>query len=235
MIVPETVTFRVEGQLKEGVSMMDAALTLLKNSKCIPGSIIRFVAPTLSAHEKSVLCSMACGTGAVTAICVEEGETDRVFDLAAVEPMVVHPCEVRSAQHIAEIAPVASLAGTHVTAGQIGGFTGGTIEDLRVAANIIKGKKLARGFRLTICPATSADYIAACEEGLLELFIDYGAQISAAGDHSVVRQGAGVIGKGETLVTTGLYTYTGCMGVNDSAVYTASVETVVTASFTGTL
>jgi 3-isopropylmalate/(R)-2-methylmalate dehydratase large subunit len=104
-----------------------------------------------------------------------------------------------------------------------------------VAVNIIKGKKLARGFRLTICPATSADYIAACEEGLLELFIDYGAQISAAGDHSVVRQGAGVIGKGETLVTTGLYTYNGCMGVADSKVYTTSVETVACASFTRTL
>jgi 3-isopropylmalate dehydratase large subunit 1 len=235
LIVPETVTFRVEGKLKDGVSMMDAALTLLKNSKCIPGSIIKFVAPALSAHEKSVLCSMACGTGAVTAICVEKGETERVFDLATVEPMAVYPCEVRSAQNMAEIAPVASLAGTHVTADQIGGFTGGTIEDLRVAVNIIKGKKLARGFRLTICPATSADYIAACEEGLLELFIDYGAQISAAGDHSVVRQGAGVIGKGETLVTTGLYTYNGCMGVADSKVYTTSVETVACASFTRTL
>lgn len=166
---------------------------------------------------------------------MEKGETERVFDLATVEPMAVYPCEVRSAQNMAEIAPVASLAGTHVTAGQIGGFTGGTIEDLRVAVNIIKGKKLARGFRLTICPATSADYIAACEEGLLELFIDYGAQISAAGDHSVVRQGAGVIGKGETLVTTGLYTYNGCMGVADSKVYTTSVETVACASFTRTL
>lgn len=235
LIVPHTVIFRVEGKLKDGVSMMDAALTLLKNSKCVPGSIVKFVAPALSAHEKSVLCSMACGTGAVTALCVEEGDTDRVLDLSTVEPMAVLPCEVRSAQHMAEIRPVAELAGTHVTAGQIGGYTGGTIEDLRVAADILRGKKLARGFRLTICPATSADYIAACEEGLLDIFIDYGAQISAAGDHSEVRQGAGVMGKGETLVTTGLYTYTGCMGVADSTVYTASVQTVACASFTQTL
>ena len=47
--------------------------------------------------------------------------------------------------------------------------------------------------------------------------------------------GAGVMGKGETLVTTGLYTYTGCMGVADSTVYTASVQTVACASFTQTL
>jgi 3-isopropylmalate/(R)-2-methylmalate dehydratase large subunit len=73
------------------------------------------------------------------------------------------------------------------------------------------------------------------EEGIIEHFIDYGAQIQAAGDHSEVRQGAGVIGKGETLVTTGLYTYAGCMGVPDSSVYTASVETVIRASWTKSL
>ena len=98
LIVPHTVIFRVEGKLKDGVSMMDAALTLLKNSKCVPGSIVKFVAPALSSHEKSVLCSMACGTGAVTALCVEEGDTDRVLDLSTVEPMAVLPCEVRQAQ-----------------------------------------------------------------------------------------------------------------------------------------
>lgn len=235
MIVPQTVTFRISGHLPAGTSMMDAALTLLRGSKCIPGNIVQFIASDLSSHDKAVLCSMACGTGAVMAICIEDGETDRVLDLSTVVPMAVLPCEFREAQSAAEIVPLETIRGTKVQAGQIGGYTGGTIEDLRNAAALIKGHQLALGFRLTICPATSADYLQALEEGIITEFIDYGAQISAAGDHSVVRQGAGVIGKGEALVTTGLYTYAGCMGVTDSSVYTASVESVIAASYTMTL
>lgn len=235
MIVPETVRVKVIGKLDDGVSMMDAALKFLSENKDIPGKVVEFVAEGLDMHQKSVLCSMACGTGAFTAVCVENGETNRVLNLNAVIPMAVKPCAVRAAQHTAEIIPEALLRGIEVQAGQIGGYTGGTIEDLRIAVKMIEDKKLARGFRLTVCPATSADYLQALQEGIITAFIDYGAQISAAGDHSVVIQGAGVIGKGETLATTGLYTYAGCMGVEDSMVYTASVETIIRASYTRTL
>ena len=89
---------------------------------------------------------------------------------------------------------------------------------------------MARGFRLTVCPATSRDYIQAIDEGILAKFIDYGAQISAAGDHSVVVQGPGVMGPKERLITTGLYTFAGAMGCEDAEVYTGSVETVMAAS-----
>ena len=128
--------------------------------------------------------------------------------------------------------PRSEIAGTKFNAGQIGGYTGGTIEDLRTAAEIIEGRKLALGFRLSICPATSRDYIMACNEGIITKFIDYGAQINAAGDHSEVVQGAGAMGNNERLITTGLYTYTGAMGVASSLVYSASVESVVAASYT---
>ncbi len=118
-----------------------------------------------------------------------------------------------------------------LNAGQIGGYTGGTIEQLRKAASMLDGHKLALGFRLSICPATSRDYIQAAEEGILTKFIDFGAQINAAGDHSVVIQGPGAMGHKERLVTTGLYTFAGSMGCDDAEVYTGSVETVMNASF----
>ena len=68
------------------------------------------------------------------------------------------------------------------------------------------------------------------EEGIITRFIDFGAQISAAGDHSVVPQGAGAMGPGETLLTTGLYTFEGSMGCEDAQVMTASVETIMAAA-----
>ena len=99
-------------------------------------------------------------------------------------------------------------------------------------ASIMEGRKLAYGFRLSIVPATSKDYLMALNEGLIEKFIDFNAQIGAVGDRSVTWQGPGVIDKGEKLITTGLYTFDGCMGVKTSMVYSASVESVMEAATT---
>jgi 3-isopropylmalate/(R)-2-methylmalate dehydratase large subunit len=212
---------------------MDAALHFLKNSPNITGKAVEFFSDMpLSIHDKSVLCSMACGTGAFTAIFAEGEEAAVTMDMGKVFPMVVKPCPSREEQKNAQISPLAVLKGQIFHAGQISGYTGGSIEDLRLAAQIAKGKKVALGFRLTVSPATSIDYIAALEDGTIETLIDYGAQIHAIGDHSVNRQGAGVIGSGERLLTTGLYTFAGCMGCEDSQVFTASVQTVMKTSIT---
>ena len=232
-IVPETVTVRVEGTLPAGTTMMDVAMVFLSDNPCLAGKSVEFSAPTLDAHQKAVLCSMACETGAFCAAVTDTEGRDVTLDLSQVVPMVTMPCPSRDVQKDAVRQPKEVLQGMKLQAGQIGGYTGGTIEDLRLAASLIEGKTLARGFRLTIAPATSADYLKALDEGLIERFIDFGAQISAVGDHSVVTQGAGVIGKGEKLLTTGLYTYAGCMGVEDSEVYTGSVPSVMAAAVTG--
>lgn len=229
-VVPETVVVAIIGSLNNGVSVMDAAMTFLSENPCVAGKAIEFVAPSLNAHEKAVLCSMACETGAFTAAVTDASRADITLDLSTVVPMVTMPCANREVQKNAVRQPYALVRDTKFHAGQIGGYTGGTIEDLRTAAELIRGKKLARGFRLTIAPATSADYIKAMNEGIITEFIDFGAQISSVGDHSVVSQGAGVIGKNEKLLTTGLYTFSGSMGVSDSESYTASVETVIKAS-----
>ena len=230
VVVPETVQVTVTGSLKDGVSIMDGALAFLAENEGLKKKAVEFYCPKLSQHEREVLCSMACMTGAYTAFVTEdEPEAGLVLDLSGVEPMVVKPCGKREEQESAEIVKRSSVAGTELRAGQIGGYTGGTIEELRKAAQMLEGKTLARGFRLTVCPATSKDYIQAMEEGILTKFIDFGAQISAAGDHSVVVQGPGVMGPKERLITTGLYTFAGAMGCEDAEVYTGSVETVMAA------
>ncbi|MEW4414855.1 aconitase family protein [Clostridium sp. AN503] len=231
IVVPETEYVTMTGSLQEGVGIMDAALAFLSRSRELNRKAVEFYCPTLDRHQKEVLCSMACQTGAYAAGMTEQRpESGFVLDLLSVKPMVMMPCGCRTDQQNAEICEKSKVEGLAVKAGQIGGYTGGTIEELRKAAAMIEGKKLAFGFRLTVCPATSRDYIQAMEEGLLHKFIDYGAQISAAGDHSVVVQGPGAMGPGERLVTTGLYTFAGAMGCEDAEVYTASVESVMAAS-----
>lgn len=232
IVVPETEYISLKGTLADGATIMDVALACLKERTDLNRKAVEFYCPALDQHQKEVLCSMACMTGAYTAGVTEtRPEEAWELDLGTVEPMVVLPCASRAVQRQAKLVKKSGLAGMEMQAGQIGGYTGGTIEELRRAADMIEGKQLARGFRLTVCPATSRDYIQAVEEGILAKFIDYGAQISAVGDHSVVVQGPGVMGPKERLVTTGLYTFAGAMGCVDAEVYTASAESVIAASF----
>ena len=231
MVVPETVIVEVKGSLPEGTGIIDAALSFLQKAGHLQGKALEFICNGLTQHEKEALCEMAVDTGAFTAFAVESGEADMVLDLSQVSPMLRLPCDDLFKQVSADFAEVSSLDGTHIHAGQIGGINGGDIEDLRKAAQMMEGRKLKLGFRLTINPASSQVYLKALEEGLITRFIDYNAQIGAAGDHDIVPQGAGAMGPKEVLLTTGLYTYDGAMGCSDAKIYTASVETIMRASF----
>ncbi|MBQ3373793.1 MAG: 3-isopropylmalate dehydratase [Oscillospiraceae bacterium] len=231
-VVPETVCVNLKGKLPENTGAMDAAFAFLRDHReTLQKKAVEVHASSFTQHEKEVFLSVVGSTGAYTAsISDDEAENAVSFDLSAVVPMVMLPCEERKDQKAAAFTEKANVAGTALHAGQIGGYTGGTIEDLRLAASLLEGKKLALGFRLSICPATAADYIQACEDGLITQFIDYGAQINAAGDHSEIIQGAGAMGANEVLLTTGLYTYTGAMGVPSAKIYSASVQSVALAS-----
>jgi 3-isopropylmalate/(R)-2-methylmalate dehydratase large subunit len=233
--VPETVRVKIEGGLKENVDAMDAAFTFLAENKNIAGKAIEFSDGSLPAEDMAILCSMACVTGAFTASANDLREHDYVLNLSTVKPMIMLPCGERNDQYKAEIKPLQTLVGTPLKAGQIGGYTGGTISQLRRAANCMEGKHLALGFRLSVCPATSRDYLMTVEEGLIEKFLDYGAQIHAVGDRSVVTHGPGTVDAYESLITTGLYTFDGCMGVKGAKVYSASVNSVIAASAVKTI
>lgn len=229
-IVPETITVELKGELIG--SPMDAAMTVMaKLGDSAKGKVIELTG-NVSDRDKAVICGMVCGTGAFTALWSDSKAADVTVELSEVIPMVKMPCGARKDQAAAAILPKATVAGVKVNAGQIGGITGGTITELRKAAAMMEGKKLAYGFRLSIVPATFDDYLQALNEGLIEKFIDFNAQISAVGDRSVTWQGPGVIDKGEKLITTGLYTFDGCMGVATSMVYSASVEAVMEAATT---
>lgn len=234
-IVPKTVVVELKGGVP--VSPVDLGLTVLKKlGPAAKGKVIELTGGYgLTAQDKAVVCAMVCGTGGFSAFWTDGKTADYTVDTAEVVPMVRMPCDSRSEQNAAAILAKDAVSGAKVNAGQIGGITGGTIADLRRAVSLMEGKQLARGFRLSIVPATSRDYLMALEEGIIEKFIDFNAQIHAVGDRSVCWQGPGVIDKGEHLVTTGLYTYDGCMGVPGSMVYTASVESVMEAACTKTL
>ena len=234
MVVPETVSVNVKGELPEGVGIIDAALSFLETAGDIKGKAVEFIGESLTQHEKEALCTMAVDTGAFTAFALtseSEVEGQLELNLSETKSMLRMPCEDLLKQTSAEIREAEILKDEHIHAGQIGGMNGGDIEDLRKAAAMMECHKLKKGFRLSINPATSRVYIQALEEGLITKFIDYNAQINAAGDHDIVPQGAGAMGPEEKLLTTGLYTFKGAMGSQKASIYTASVETIIRASF----
>lgn len=233
--VPQTLRVSVVGHLPEDTDIMDAAMGFLAANHPLQGKALELYG--LSEEDGGVFCSMACEKGAFTAFRMEgrAPATDVTLDLTQTVPMLTLPCKTRAEQGDAQRIPRKTLDGMPLQAGQLSGYTGGTIHALRRAAALLKGHKLALGFRLSVVPATVDDYLAAMDEGLLEQFIDYGAQINAVGDRSVIVHGAGSVDSYESMVTTGLYTFDGCMGSKGAQVFTASVPTVVKASYTKSL
>lgn len=237
--VPETVAVELKGKLSLGVSPIDLFITFLGNTSDnnLKGKAIEFIGEglkNLTSHEKTVLCSMAARTGAFTAFVNEtpEGNYEQTisFELGSVEPVAALPTESDVCKSEFVYKTIKELNSVELNVGFIGGYTGGYIEDLRLAAKAMEGKRIALGFRLNISPVSSKVYLQAMEEGLLEIFIDFGAQILPPSDRNVILQGAGVIGSGEKMITTGSYNYSGCLGTKDSEIYIASTASVVAAS-----
>jgi 3-isopropylmalate/(R)-2-methylmalate dehydratase large subunit len=234
--VPQTVLVELKGKLPEGVSAIDLFITFLGKTvdNNFEGRAIEFTGEglaSLSSQEKTVLCSMATRTGAFTAFVNENPEglyaQTLSFDLGKVVPVAALPSQLYTYKPLFNYKSVKELNEVELDAGFIGGYTGGHIEDLRLAAKAMEGNKIALGFRLNISPVTSSVYLQAMEEGLIDIFIDFGAQILPPSDRNVILQGAGVIGKGEKMITTGSYNYPGCLGVADSQIYIASTASVV--------
>lgn len=104
IIVPETVYVNLEGSLKEGVTVMDAALAFLAEDHELNRKAVEVYAPSFDAHEKAVFCSMACITGAFTASITEEKQSAGLtLDLGSVEPMVMLPCGIEMTRRRLEL------------------------------------------------------------------------------------------------------------------------------------
>ena len=104
----------------------------------------------------------------------------------------------------------------------IGSCTNGRIEDMRIAAKVLKGRKIARGVRCIVIPATQSIYLQAMREGLLEIFIEAGAVVSTPTCGPCLGGYMGILAAGERCISTTNRNFVGRMGHVDSEVYLAS-------------
>jgi len=135
------------------------------------------------------------------------------YDVSAIEPQVACP-------HLpSNTKPVSQVGDINIDQVIIGSCTNGRIEDLRIAARVLRGYKAAPHLRLIIIPATQAVYRQALREGLLEIFLDANSVISTPTCGPCVGGHMGVLAKGERAISTTNRNFVGRMGHPQSEVY----------------
>lgn len=257
VLVPETLRFNLHGQLPAGVSARDLILTIIGQ---IGANGAGYMAMefggeglhTLTVSDRMAICNMAVEAGAKTALCevddavlsflkeagrepvaVVESDPDAVFakvfdiDLSSVVPVVAKP------HFVDNIAPVADCTDIRIQEAFLGSCNNGRLQELRIGAELIKGKKVHPDVRFLVVPASRTVYLDALKEGLLQTFMDAGAIVMNPNCSVCWGSCQGVIGEGETLISTGTRNFKGRSGHKDSFVYLASAATVTASAIAG--
>ena len=258
MRIPETIRVNLTGQFSKGVYAKDLMLFLIGQITADGANYmaLEFGGPAADAmphYERMVLANMAVEAGAKTGLFASDKQTwlflesqgrgkdyrpikpdpDAVYtrvidiDLSGLVPMVSFPHTVDNVKTIDQ------AKGEKMDQVFIGTCTNGRIEDLRVAASILKGKKRHPHTRLLVIPASRAIYGQAIEEGLLAIFNDAGASINTPGCGPCVGVHMGILGDGEKCLSTMNRNFKGRMGNPESFIYLASPATCAASAIAG--
>ncbi|MBU2265772.1 MAG: 3-isopropylmalate dehydratase large subunit, partial [Candidatus Omnitrophica bacterium] len=149
------------------------------------------------------------------------------FDVSKMSPYVAKPHSVDNGS------TAESLGKVKIDQAFLGTCTNGRLEDLEIAAKIIKGHKVASGVKLLVAPASQRIFLAALKKGILRVFIESGAIILPAGCGPCVGTHQGVPADQEVVISTANRNFKGRMGNPNSFIYLASPATVVASAISG--
>ncbi|MCQ2474016.1 MAG: 3-isopropylmalate dehydratase large subunit [Saccharofermentans sp.] len=261
VLVPETIRINLTGNLPKGVYARDLILTIIGKISANGANYkaMEFGGEGLKNIDMAgriSICNLCVEAGAKTALMavddvaraflkdnnrdgdivesdVFDADSDATYaqvidiDLSTVKPIVAKP------HFVDNVCDAKDVAGIKIDEAFLGSCNNGRIEDLRVGAAIIKGKKVAPNVRFLVVPASRTVYEQALSEGLLATFMEAGAIVM--NPNCSVCWGAcqGVIGEGETLISTGTRNFKGRAGHRESFVYLASAATVTASAIKG--
>ncbi len=149
------------------------------------------------------------------------------WDISGMEPQVAQP------NLPDKVVGLSAVVGAKVHSAFLGSCTNGRIEDLRIAAELMKGKKVAKGLRFMVIPATQNIYRQALKEGLIDIFMEAEAVVSAATCGPCLGGHMGVLGPDEVCISSSNRNFPGRMGHRDSKVYLANPAVVTASALTG--
>lgn len=151
----------------------------------------------------------------------------REYDCSSLEPQIAFPHLPSNTKPISQVGEIA------IQQAVIGSCTNGRIEDLRVAAQVIKDKKIHKDVRLIIIPATQHIYLQALKEGLLNIFIEAGGVVSTPTCGPCLGGYMGILAQGERCIATTNRNFVGRMGHKESEVYLANPAIVAASAISG--
>jgi len=255
--VPETHRFVLRGKLGRWVSGKDLILYLIGQIG-VDGALyaaMEFDGPairSLSMEARLTVTNMAIEAGAKSGIISPDEVTlaylrkraqyplrlyrsdddarfarTYEFDVSRLEPQVALPFMPENTRPISEVGDVP------VDQVFIGSCTNGRIEDLRIAASLLKGNKVHDGVRCLVIPATQGVYLQAMREGLLEVFLEAGAAVSTPTCGACLGGHMGVLAEGERCLSTTNRNFPGRMGHPKAEVYLASPAVAAATAITG--
>lgn len=256
--VPETIRIELQGVLQPGVWAKDVTLTMLKRLGAEGANYraLEYVGEGVAAmaiDDRMTLSNHAAELGAKAAILEADDKTlawlqahgarapkpvkadadatycERItIDAARLAPQVARN------HRIDDVAAVLDVKGQKVNLAFIGTCTNGRLDDIRQAAAILKGKKLARGVRMIVTPASRQIYLAALREGLFETLTLAGVLVEPAGCGACANITSHVIpGDGQVVISSANRNFKGRLGNATSEIWIASAATVAASALTG--
>jgi 3-isopropylmalate/(R)-2-methylmalate dehydratase large subunit len=259
--VPQTIKVEVSGHFPPSVGPKDLILHLvgLLTAEGANFRVIEFHGETvrqMSTSGRLVLCNMTVEAGATSGVVPGDGETQRylreeagvsepvalvVPDADAVYERVIKIDASSLAPQVAcphtvdNVKPVDDVVGKRVHQIVIGSCTNGRLDDIAAAARILRGKKVARGTRMLVFPASSRIFQQALEEGYVMDLMRAGAVVMNSGCGPCLGVHEGALGDGEVALSTTNRNFKGRMGNPNSEVYLCSPEVAAASAVTGVI
>jgi 3-isopropylmalate/(R)-2-methylmalate dehydratase large subunit len=255
--VPEVARFTLNGETKKGVTARDVYEYVLGQigPTGTPGQVIKWdgtYIDNLNMDERFALCANALFSSAWTAI-IEPDQTTmeyvrthtkdsftplysdsdaeyaqhRIFDVSTIEPQIVPPPERT------HVYPVSAYEGKKFSHGFIGTCANGRMEDMRIAAQILKGQKVHPDIILNITPGSTLILKQCLKEGILDVFVEAGVFLPPPACGMCVAGANSPLGDGDICLSSGTCNYPGRMGSYNSEIYLCSPATIAASAVAG--
>lgn len=259
--VPPTIKVVVNGELSKHVEPKDIILYLIGKISAEGANfkVIEFHGDTIKNMPVSgrlTICNMAVEAGATSGIVPSDAETikylrevagvtediplvtpdeDAVYDqIVEIDASKLEP-QIACPHTVDNVKPVSEVAGTRIEQIVIGSCTNGRLDDLKTAADIMQGKKVAKGTRMLIFPASGKIYMEAMKLGYLSTLMEAGAVIANPGCGPCLGVHQGALGDGEKALSTTNRNFKGRMGNPVSEVFLCSPAVAAASAITGVI
>jgi 3-isopropylmalate/(R)-2-methylmalate dehydratase large subunit len=259
--VPQTIKVVVDGRFPKGVGPKDLILHLvgLLTAQGANFRVIEFHGAAIRAMSTSgrlVLCNMSVEAGATSGVVPGDEETVRylrriagiryLFTLVTPDEDAVYEREIRidtsslapqvACPHTVDnVKPVDAVLGTRVHQIVVGSCTNGRLDDIEAAARILRGRKLARGTRMLVFPASARIFQEALDRGYVLDLMKAGAVVMNSGCGPCLGIHEGALGDGEVALSTTNRNFKGRMGNPNAEVYLCSPEVAAASALTGVI